>query len=74
MAAIDKEAITKVLSNLLNNALKYARHTITIDLFQDEADFTVRIVSDGERYLKRPANRFLNPFIRWRRRIQFGWE
>ena len=37
--------ISKVLSNLLNNALKYARHTITIDLFQDEADFTVRIVS-----------------------------
>lgn len=27
-AVVDKEAITKILSNLLNNALKYARHSI----------------------------------------------
>ena len=62
MAAIDKEAITKVLSNLLNNALKYARHTITIDLFQDEADFTVRIVSDGEKIPEASSQQIFEPF------------
>lgn len=64
MAAIDKEAITKVLSNLLNNALKYARHTIMIDLFQDGADFTVRVVSDGEKIPEASSQQILNPFIR----------
>ena len=62
MAAIDKEAITKVLSNLLNNALKYARHTIMIDLFQDGADFTVRVVSDGEKIPEASSQQIFEPF------------
>ena len=49
VAAIDKEAITKILSNLLNNALKYARHTILVELSKEETTFTVRVVSDGDK-------------------------
>lgn len=49
VAAIDKEAITKILSNLLNNALKYGNHTILIELLKAETTFTVRISSDGEK-------------------------
>ena len=62
LIAIDKEAITKVLSNLLNNALKYARHTITIDLSQDEVDFTVRVVSDGEKIPESSSQQIFEPF------------
>ena len=50
-------------------------HTITIDLFQDEADFTVRIVSDGEKIPEASSQQiFVTLLFRWRRRIQFGWE
>ena len=62
MAAIEKEYIPKVLSKLLNNALKYARHTITIDLFQDEADFTVRSVRDGEKIPEASSQQIFEPF------------
>ena len=31
-AAVDKEAITKILSNLLNNALKYASQNVLVEL------------------------------------------
>lgn len=49
VAAIDKEAITKILSNLLNNALKYGRHTVQIELLRSETTFIVRVSSDGEK-------------------------
>lgn len=62
MAAIDKEAITKVLSNLLNNALKYAHHSITVDLFLDGVDFTVRVISDGERIPEVSSQQIFEPF------------
>ena len=50
------------MSNLLNNALKYARHTIMIDLFQDGADFTVRVVSDGEKIPEASSQQIFEPF------------
>jgi len=62
IAAIDREAITKVLSNLLNNALKYARRTIVVELSNDETTFTVRVVSDGEKISPELANRIFEPF------------
>lgn len=49
VAAIDKEAITKILSNLLNNALKYGKHTIVVELLKSDTAFTVRVSSDGEK-------------------------
>lgn len=49
VAAIDQEAVTKILSNLLNNALKYGTHTILVELLKCEATFTVRVSSDGEK-------------------------
>ncbi|NDV82728.1 two-component regulator propeller domain-containing protein [Bacteroides sp. 51] len=62
VAAIDKEAITKILSNLLNNALKYARHTILVELVKDETTFTVRVVSDGERIALDASQQIFEPF------------
>ncbi len=45
---IDKEEVTKVLSNLLNNALKYAAREIIVQLRCDENDFTITVSTDGE--------------------------
>ena len=62
IAAIDREAITKILSNLLNNALKYAQQTILVELSSDETTFTVRVVSDGEKISPELGIRIFEPF------------
>lgn len=48
-AKIDKEAITKILSNLLNNALKYGIHHISAKLVRNGKNFVVTVTSDGEK-------------------------
>ncbi|MDR1813504.1 MAG: response regulator [Tannerella sp.] len=61
-ASIDCEAITKILSNLLNNALKYARQTIMVELTADETSFTVRVSSDGDKIPQELENLIFEPF------------
>lgn len=62
VAAIDKEAITKILSNLLNNALKYGKHTIQVGLSKDENAFAVRVISDGDKIPETAAQQIFEPF------------
>ncbi len=62
LVAIDKEAVTKILSNLLNNALKYAKCVITVELEQDEKSFTVRVTSDGDRIPTEDSQQIFEPF------------
>ncbi|MCC8172058.1 MAG: response regulator [Parabacteroides sp.] len=62
IAAIDREAITKILSNLLNNALKYGRHTILVELLRDEENFTVRVISDGDKIPESSGQQIFEPF------------
>jgi ligand-binding sensor domain-containing protein/signal transduction histidine kinase/DNA-binding response OmpR family regulator len=62
VAAIDKEAITKILSNLLNNALKYARHTILVELQKSETTFTVCVISDGDKITPDVSQLIFEPF------------
>lgn len=62
VAAIDREAITKILSNLLNNALKYARHTILVELLKDATTFTVRVISDGDQITPDASRLIFEPF------------
>ncbi|NDV64264.1 two-component regulator propeller domain-containing protein [Bacteroides sp. 224] len=61
-ASVDKEAITKILSNLLNNALKYARKTIVVELESDRENFTIRVTSDGNRIPEGISQRIFEPF------------
>ena len=68
IAAIDREAITKILSNLLNNALKYARHTILVELLRDEETFTVRVISDGEKIPQSSSQQIFEPFYQMEKR------
>jgi ligand-binding sensor domain-containing protein/signal transduction histidine kinase/DNA-binding response OmpR family regulator len=62
IAVIDKEAITKILSNLLNNALKYATKIILVELTCNQTYFTLRITSDGEKIPADLANQIFEPF------------
>ncbi len=47
-AIVDREALTKILSNLFTNALKFAEKEITVSLHAGETDFfEIRVNSDG---------------------------
>ena len=45
---IDKEEVTKVLSNLLNNGLKYAAHIIIVKLSNEDDMAHISVHTDGE--------------------------
>lgn len=61
-AAVDKEAITKIVSNLLNNALKYASKCIQVELEKDESYFTIRVISDGNKIPEEVCQYIFEPF------------
>lgn len=61
-AAVDKEAITKIVSNLLNNALKYAYQLIRVELERDETNFSIRVISDGNKILAEASQYIFEPF------------
>ena len=62
VVSVDREAVTKVLSNLLNNALKYTRQTIAVTLSVDESAFIVSVASDGPKIAKEEEKRIFEPF------------
>lgn len=61
-AAADKEALTKILSNLLNNALKYSRSIILVEVRKDTTTFTVRVSNDGNKIPLELHERVFEPF------------
>lgn len=62
VASVDREAVTKILSNLLNNALKYARHNINVTLAADDSSFAVSVASDGTKISKDDEKHIFEPF------------
>ena len=63
--AVDREAITKILSNLLSNALKFAESKV--DLFlepetEKENIIRIRVNSDGKLIPKELSERIFEPF------------
>ncbi|MDR2764991.1 MAG: response regulator [Tannerella sp.] len=63
-AAVDKEAFTKIVSNLLNNALKYAAHHIEVRLTKESTSFSISVSSDGDRIPEELSARIFEPFFR----------
>lgn len=61
-AAVDREAIIKIVSNLLNNALKYAQRNVRIELIKEETCFTLRVVSDGNKIPAEASHYIFEPF------------
>lgn len=64
VASTDREAVTKIMSNLLNNALKYARSAISVALTADEHCFTVSVKSDGSKICGEDRQRIFERFYR----------
>ncbi len=62
LATVDKEAVTKILSNLFNNAMKYSDKYIEISLETSNENFMVSVRSDGEKITGENRFRIFEPF------------
>lgn len=62
VAYIDKEAITKILSNLLTNGLKYGTSLIEVELRRDGDNLVVKVSSDGNKIPEERKEQIFEPF------------
>ncbi|WP_224997875.1 two-component regulator propeller domain-containing protein [Cesiribacter sp. SM1] len=66
-AFVDKEAFTKILSNLLNNALKYAESRVQLSftpLSPADKEFVIEIRNDGHLIPYEMKQKIFEPFFR----------
>ena len=65
----DKEALIKILSNMLNNAIKFCDHVVEVSLVQmqreDNSIVRIRVNNDGERIPKDVALDIFKPFFQY---------
>lgn len=63
---VDKEAVTKILSNLFTNAIKYAAGSIVVrlQLSEDYETFTIDFINDGTSVPTELRERIFEPFYR----------
>lgn len=68
LASVDKEALTKILSNLFTNALKYAQTYAYLSLSVDEAgkEFTIVMSNDGKIIPIVMRENIFRPFVQYR--------
>lgn len=66
IAFVDREALIKISSNLISNAIKYAatKATVTASSIADEDFFTLRFSNDGEGIGKEHRDKIFEPFFR----------
>ena len=64
MADVNQEALTKIISNLLNNGVKYASTYLRISLEKDEKVFHIRTFNDGEMIPDTMKEEIFKPFVR----------
>lgn len=65
-AYIDLEAFYKIMSNLVDNAIKYGQQTVRVTLAVNEQQdqFIVRILNDGNKIAPELAHQIFEPFFR----------
>lgn len=62
---LDPEALNKIVSNLIHNAIKYASHSVTVSLKIEPDDFfTVEISNDGPLIPENLREKVFEPFYR----------
>jgi len=62
IATVDPEAITKVVSNLLTNALKYAKNEVTLSFTADDEWLNIRVTDDGRGIQPQEMDNIFQPF------------
>lgn len=66
-APVDKEALTKILSNLFNNAVKYAGSYIRVELLAEspgtDKKFIIQVINDGHPIPEERRADIFKPFV-----------
>ena len=70
-ADIDKEAFTKVVSNLLLNALKYSETSIRVCITSSNESLRLTVSNDGEVVPKELREKIFTPFFQLARKSEF---
>ena len=68
LALIDREAVTKILSNLLNNALKYGLSRCEVELVTYSDRFRLSVFSDGMPIPPERCEAIFDPFVQLKER------
>ena len=68
LALIDREAVTKILSNLLNNALKYGQSRCEVELETYNDRFRLSVFSDGTPIPPERREAIFDPFVQLKER------
>lgn len=64
VAYIDPEAFTKIISNLLNNAMKYSEKYIRVELVEQDEIAVIRVINDGTPIPPELSKKVFEPFFR----------
>lgn len=59
---VDREAVYKIVSNLLSNALKYANHDITLSVTEDGRNLLIAVTDDGCGISAEDQRKIFEPF------------
>lgn len=62
-AMVDRDGITKIINNLLSNAMKYSEQEIEISVVADSTYFTVQVSNDGEQIPEELKEKIFEPFF-----------
>lgn len=65
MAAVDKNAMDKIITNLLSNAIKYGLHTVNISLSEGNGQIRLVMENDGPAVPLQDRERIFHPFERY---------
>ncbi|MGN8057726.1 hybrid sensor histidine kinase/response regulator transcription factor [Pedobacter sp. 22163] len=60
----DAEALNKIISNLLDNALKYASKAVWIKILSDQETFNIQFINDGLPIAEKYREKIFEPFYR----------
>lgn len=64
MLQADREAFTKIISNMLNNARKYSESFIQVELSTHDGQLEVAVINDGAKIPADKAEKIFQPFVR----------
>lgn len=60
----DKYRIEQILNNYINNALKYVKNKIAINMLEKENEVVIKVINDGERISENELNKIWDKFYK----------
>lgn len=69
-ADVDREVFTKILSNLLSNALKHSHSIIELDFKYDKNHFEIKIENDGDTIPDEYVEKIFEPLFKLNKNVQ----